>query len=76
MPEFAQRPRDDVRSPGTRVTGGCKSPYGCWESNPGPFEEQLVLLIPEPLLRALVKFFLMIVNDSWHYVGTPCLFKT
>lgn len=30
--------------PGTEVTDTCKLPGGCWEFNPGPLEEQLVLL--------------------------------
>ena len=30
-------------SPWTGVTGGCEPLCGCWELNPGPLEEQLVL---------------------------------
>ena len=26
----------------------CELPCGCWELNPGPLEEEPVLLIPEP----------------------------
>lgn len=33
------------------VTVGCKLSYGCWESNPDPLEEYLVLLIIEPSLQ-------------------------
>ena len=29
----------------------CELPYGCWELNPGPLEEQSVLLITEPSLQ-------------------------
>jgi hypothetical protein len=30
---------------------GCEPPCGCWELNPGPLEEQPVLLTPEPSLQ-------------------------
>jgi hypothetical protein len=30
------------------VTDGCELPSGCWELNPGPLEEQQVLLTAEP----------------------------
>ena len=37
---------EGVWSPGTRVTD-CEPPYGCWESNLGPLQEQQVRLIGE-----------------------------
>jgi hypothetical protein len=30
------------------ITDGCEPPCGCWDSNSGPSEEQLVLLTTEP----------------------------
>jgi hypothetical protein len=30
------------------LTDGSELPWGCWELNPGPQEEQPVLLTPEP----------------------------
>lgn len=42
-----------IRSPGTEVTNGCKSLYGCWEPNSGPLELQPVLFTVEPLLQPL-----------------------
>jgi hypothetical protein len=30
------------------ITDGCEPPCGCWELNPGPLEEQSVLLTTEP----------------------------
>jgi hypothetical protein len=30
------------------VMDGCKPPYGCWDLNSGPLEEQSVLLTAEP----------------------------
>lgn len=41
----SQKGEDSVGCPGTRVTDACGQPSGCWESNLGPFEEQLVALI-------------------------------
>lgn len=43
-------PRSEAgnRSPGTGVTGGCEPPHRCGESNPGPLEEQTVLLTTKP----------------------------
>ena len=38
-----RRPEEAVRSSGTGVTDSCGLSCGCWESNPGPLEEQLVL---------------------------------
>jgi hypothetical protein len=39
------------------ITDGCEPPCGCWELNSGPLEEQLVLLITEPSLQALLFVF-------------------
>jgi hypothetical protein len=30
------------------ITDGCEPPYGCWELNSGPLEEQSVILTAEP----------------------------
>ena len=38
-------------SSGMGVTDSCELPYGCWELNPGPLEEQPVLLTNEPSLQ-------------------------
>ena len=34
---------EDVRFPGTGVIDGHDLPWGCWELNPDPLEEQRVL---------------------------------
>lgn len=34
------KPEEGVRSSGTEVTGGFQLPYGCWEHNVSPLEEQ------------------------------------
>lgn len=47
VPEVA---REGVGSPGTGFADGCEQPCACWESNPGPLEEQAVSLTPEPSL--------------------------
>jgi hypothetical protein len=39
------------------ITGGCESPYGCWDLNSGSSEEQLVLLLTEPSLQPKVFLF-------------------
>ena len=38
---------EGVRSSGARVTDRCELSCGCWELNPGPLEEQPVLLTTE-----------------------------
>lgn len=45
-----QRPAECMGSPEAGVTGGCELPAagGCWKLNPGPLEEQQVLLAAEP----------------------------
>jgi hypothetical protein len=35
---------------------GCEPPYGCWELNSGPLEEQSVLLTTEPSLQPRAGF--------------------
>ena len=45
-------------SPGTAVTDKCELPCGCWELNPGPLEEQPLLLTSELSLPALRVRFL------------------
>ena len=47
-----QRSEAGVGSPGTGDPGNCDPPCGCLELNPGPLEEQLVLLIAEPSLQS------------------------
>lgn len=43
--------KEDLRSPGTGITDDCVLPCGCCEQNPGPPEEQLVLLTTEPCIQ-------------------------
>jgi hypothetical protein len=45
-----QGPEEDISVPGTGVIDGFELPCGCWESNSGPLQEQLVLLTIEPSL--------------------------
>ena len=42
---------EGVGSPGSRVTGSCELPCGCWEWNLGLVEERPVLLTAEPSLQ-------------------------
>ena len=39
---------EGIMSFGTGVTDICELPYGCWELNPCPLEEQLALLNAKP----------------------------
>jgi hypothetical protein len=41
------------------VTDDCEPPYRCWELNPGPLQEQQVLLAAEPSLQPHSFFFKM-----------------
>lgn len=49
-------PQEGIRFPRTVTTGGCEPPRRCWEPNPGPLQEQQVLLMnqshvsPAPIL--------------------------
>jgi hypothetical protein len=45
-----------VGSPTTGVADSCEPPYECWESIPGPLQEQPVLLTTEPSLQPSVLF--------------------
>jgi hypothetical protein len=40
-------PEDIIRFLRAGITDGCEPPCGGWESNPGPLEEQPVLLTTE-----------------------------
>lgn len=42
--------REDVGSPRTRITNGCKLACGCQKSNLGPLEEQPVSLTAKPYI--------------------------
>ena len=42
---------EGIRSPGTGFSDSYELPCGCWELNPGPREEQSVLLTAEPSLQ-------------------------
>jgi len=44
---------EDVRSSDVGVTDNCEPSSACWELNPGPLEEQQVILTAEPSLQSL-----------------------
>ena len=65
---------EGVRSPGSRVTGGCESQHGCLEYNSGPLEEQRVLLTAQPFLQPLYIYyfyFAFISNTKVLYSPSP-----
>jgi hypothetical protein len=45
------RSEEEVGSPGSGVKDKCEPSCGCWELNPGPLEEQTVLLAAEASLQ-------------------------
>ena len=49
-----QRSGEASRPPWTRSKDGCKLPCGCWESNPGHLEDQ-VLFTVEPTTSPRLK---------------------
>jgi hypothetical protein len=50
--------REYARAPVTRIEIGCKPPSGCWDLNPGPLQEQQILLVVESSF--LLFFFIFI----------------
>ena len=48
-----QRPEEEIVSPGTGVTGGCKSLWEVLGTEPGPLQRQHVVLTSEPSLKPL-----------------------
>jgi hypothetical protein len=58
-----QWPEQGVRSPGAGITDHCEPPCRCWELNPGPLQEQPVLLTTEPSFQ-LPKSVLLVVGDD------------
>lgn len=55
--------REGVRSPETGMTDSYELPCGCWELNPGPLEEQPVVLTTEPSLSLTSDFEINAVSD-------------
>lgn len=48
-----------------KVTSDCELPCGCWGSNPGPLEKQLVFLTSAPSLQPQ----LLVGMQGWIWVG-------
>jgi hypothetical protein len=61
---------EGVRSLGTRVTDSCELPCGCWEFNPGPLEEQSVVLTAEPSLQPQT---IQIFKRRWYILMSDTL---
>ena len=59
----------DVGSPGTGVIDSCEPPCGYGELNPGPLEEQSVLLTAEPSLQLLWFCVVIIIVPLAHTVA-------
>lgn len=48
-----RRSEEDMRFPGTTVTGSSDLPQRCWEPNTGLLQEQQALLNAEPYLQPI-----------------------
>jgi hypothetical protein len=68
-----------VKMPYIGVSESCERPFGYWELNLGPLEEQSVLLTAEPFLQpqitALKKWGLMGWRDGSAVKSTDCSSK-
>jgi hypothetical protein len=53
------------------ITDGCEPPYGCWELNSGPLEEQSVLLTAKPSLQPFL--FVCLVGFWFFETGFLCV---
>jgi len=47
------------------ITDGCEPPYGCWELNSGPLEEQSVLLTAEPSLQPYYFYYIYLCESVY-----------
>lgn len=63
------RSEEGVGCPGPGVTDSCYPPYRCWELDPEPLEEQLVLLPLSHVFRPPRKYFfcLNFLLDRWTF---------
>ncbi|ERE84501.1 E3 ubiquitin-protein ligase [Cricetulus griseus] len=48
---YPRKPEKGIGYFGNGVIDSCELPCGCWESNPGPLQEQQVLLTMGPSLQ-------------------------
>jgi hypothetical protein len=61
---------EGVRSPGREVTDSCELTCGYWELNPGPLEEQPVLLTADiSPVHLFVYLFIYLFETVCHYVA-------
>lgn len=56
-----QRPEEDGRSLGIRITDGCEPLCGCWESEQGLLEKQPVFGTAQPSLQPKLHFYFLTV---------------
>lgn len=59
-----QESEEGIRSPRPGATYGCELPYGCWEQNPGPLDEQPVLSNAEHLSSSILGILLLVLVFS------------
>jgi hypothetical protein len=70
MPSEARR---GCLSPGTGVANSCELPCGWQELNPGPLQEQVVLLTAEPSPQPLFNFLKFYYIYSFMYESVSLL---
>ena len=51
-----------IGSPGIGIMGGCEPP--CWETNPGPLQEEQTLLATEPSFSPAPQIPLLTMNTA------------
>ena len=59
---------EGIAPPWTKVTDGCIATCECWQWNPGPQQEQQVLLTTEPSLQDLQLYFLICLNILTNFI--------
>lgn len=59
--QWSRKPEEGSDLIGTGVTDSCQPPCRSWESNPGPLEEQSVLLTAETSFQPLIRWFLCLM---------------
>ena len=67
------RSEDGIRSPGSGVADSCEPPCGGWDLNPGPLEEQPVILTTEPPPQSQAYMLKMAISLSGF--ASSCLLR-
>lgn len=63
---------EPIRSTGTAIKDSCEPPYGCWQLNLGPLEEQPIFLNTEPSLQPQLRI-IYTTKDAFEILFYLCL---